>query len=262
MCEPSMAENYLAFEGVTKSFGPMDVVTKTDLAIGRGSLVVFLGPSGCGKTTLMRMVGGLDTPSTGQIRLGGDVVRAPDRRRGMVFQAYSSFPWLTVAENIAFGMRYRSDISTQEKAERKAHYLKLVGLEEFADAYPSRISGGMRQRVAIARTLAAGSEVLLMDEPFGALDALTRERLQVQLRALQISEQKTVIFVTHDVEEAVFLADRVVLFSRRPARIVADIDVNAALGVERPLEIRETQGFFDLRNKILHLIRNETGDPV
>ncbi|MBW8301609.1 MAG: ATP-binding cassette domain-containing protein, partial [Hydrogenophaga sp.] len=165
-------------------------------------------------------------------------------------------------ENIAFGMRYRSDISTQEKAERKAHYLKLVGLEEFADAYPSRISGGMRQRVAIARTLAAGSEVLLMDEPFGALDALTRERLQVQLRALQISEQKTVIFVTHDVEEAVFLADRVVLFSRRPARIVADIDVNAALGVERPLEIRETQSFFDLRNKILHLIRNETGDPV
>jgi len=257
MCEPSMAENYFAFEGVTKSFGPMDVVTKTDLSIGRGSLVVFLGPSGCGKTTLMRMVGGLDTPSTGRIRLDGDIVRAPDRRRGMVFQAYSSFPWLTVAENIAFGMRYRSDISTQEKAERKAHYLKLVGLEEFADAYPSRISGGMRQRVAIARTLAAGSEVLLMDEPFGALDALTRERLQVQLRALQISEPKTVIFVTHDVEEAVLLADRIVLFSKRPARIVADIDVNAALGVERPLEIRETQSFFDLRNKILHLIRNE-----
>ncbi len=253
-----MSDNYLAFDGVTKSFGPIDVVSKTRLSINRGSFVVFLGPSGCGKTTLMRMVGGLETPTLGEIRLGGDVIRAPDRRRGMVFQAYSSFPWLTVGRNIGFGMRYRSDLSPAAKAERMAHYLKLVGLEDFAEAYPSRISGGMRQRVAIARTLAAGSEVLLMDEPFGALDALTRERLQVQLRALQISEEKTVIFVTHDVEEAVFLADRVVLFSRRPARVVADIDVNAAIGRDRPLEIRETPAFFELRNRILHLIRNET----
>ncbi|MDB5524301.1 MAG: transporter ATP-binding protein [Rhizobium sp.] len=257
-----MNAHYLAFDGITKQFGPIDVVANTDLSIEQGSLVIFLGPSGCGKTTLMRMVGGLDHPTKGAIRLEGQVVRTPDRRRGMVFQSYSSFPWLTVEENIAFGMRYRSDMTGAEKTERCRHYLKLVGLEDFATAYPSRVSGGMRQRVAIARTLAAGSDVLLMDEPFGALDALTRERLQVQLREIQIREGKTVIFVTHDVEEAVFLADRIVMFSRRPASVIADIDVNAVLGKQRPLEIRETPKFFDLRNQVLHLIRNETGDPL
>ncbi|MEI8702237.1 MAG: ATP-binding cassette domain-containing protein [Mesorhizobium sp.] len=254
-----MASGYIQFVDTAKSFGPVDVVRKTDLGLDRNSLVVFLGPSGCGKTTLMRMVGGLDEPSSGSIVLGGEKVVGPDRRRGMVFQSYSSFPWLTVEKNIAFGMRYRKDIGAAEKAERMRHYLELFGLADFAGSYPNRISGGMRQRVAIARTLAAGSDVLLMDEPFGALDALTRERLQVELRQIQIREEKTVIFVTHDVEEAVFLADRIILFSRRPASVVADIDVAAQLGPQRPLEIRETQKFFELRNKVLHLIRNQTG---
>jgi ABC-type nitrate/sulfonate/bicarbonate transport system ATPase subunit len=254
--------SYVQFVGTAKSFGPVDVVRKTDLGLDRNSLVVFLGPSGCGKTTLMRMVGGLDEPSSGSILLGGEKVVGPDRRRGMVFQSYSSFPWLTVEKNIGFGMRYRKDIGVAEKAERMRHYLELFGLADFAGSYPNRISGGMRQRVAIARTLAAGSDVLLMDEPFGALDALTRERLQVELRQIQIREEKTIIFVTHDVEEAVFLADRIILFSRRPARVVADIDVAADLGSQRPLEIRETRKFFELRNKVLHLIRNETGAVV
>ncbi|PAP98314.1 ABC transporter ATP-binding protein [Mesorhizobium mediterraneum] len=254
-----MASGYIQFVDTAKCFGPVDVVRKTDLGLDRNSLVVFLGPSGCGKTTLMRMVGGLDEPSSGSILVGGERVVGPDRRRGMVFQSYSSFPWLTVEKNIAFGMRYRKDIGAAEKAERMRHYLELFGLADFAGSYPNRISGGMRQRVAIARTLAAGSDVLLMDEPFGALDALTRERLQVELRQIQIREEKTVIFVTHDVEEAVFLADRIILFSRRPASVVADIDVAAQLGPQRPLEIRETQKFFELRNKILHLIRNQTG---
>ncbi len=253
-----MSTDYLRFHGVTKSFGRVNVVQRTDLGIDRHALVVFLGPSGCGKTTLMRMVGGLDHPTEGWIELDGERVDRPDRRRGMVFQSYSSFPWLTVAQNIAFGMRYRSDIPAAEKQARVRHYLDLVGLTDFAGSFPNRISGGMRQRVAIARTLAAGSEVLLMDEPFGALDALTRERLQVQLREIQKREAKTVIFVTHDVEEAVFLADRIVLFSSRPATIVADIDVTAALGAERTLDVRETSAFFDLRNHVLHLIRNET----
>jgi NitT/TauT family transport system ATP-binding protein len=207
----------------------------------------------------MRMVGGLETPSSGDIRLEGRSVGKPDRRRGMVFQSYSSFPWLTVAGNIAFGMRYRNDIDKAEKARRVGHYLRLVGLEDFADHHPNRISGGMRQRVAIARTLAAGSDVLLMDEPFGALDALTRERLQVELRLVHARERKTIIFVTHDVEEAVFLADRVIVFSKRPAKIEADIDVTAQLGSDRNLEMRESAPFFELRNQILHLIRNETG---
>ncbi len=250
---------YIKFEDVTKSFGTVPVVSATNLSVTRYSFVVFLGPSGCGKTTLMRMVGGLDSPSSGTIRLDGEVVTAPDRRRGMVFQSYSSFPWLTVEGNINFGMRYRNDLSAEERAARVTHYLRLIRMEDFRTSYPNRISGGMRQRVAIARTLAAGSDVLLMDEPFGALDALTRERLQVELRQIQREERKTIIFVTHDVEEAVFLADRIILFSARPARVLRDIDVAAVLGPERPLEARESEAFFRLRNEVLHMIRNETG---
>jgi ABC-type nitrate/sulfonate/bicarbonate transport system ATPase subunit len=257
-----MSASYLQFDNVSKSFGPVEVITPTSLSIEKEQFVVFLGPSGCGKTTLMRMVGGLDTPSKGYVRLSSETVDQPDRRRGMVFQSYSSFPWLTVEDNIRFGMKYRDDLSAEQKSERTRHYLKLVGLEDFAGSYPSRISGGMRQRVAIARTLAAGSEVLMMDEPFGALDALTRERLQVELRLIQSREQKTIIFVTHDVEEGVFLADRIILFSKRPARVVADIDVAAKLGAERTLETRELPVFFELRNHVLHLIRNETGDMM
>jgi ABC-type nitrate/sulfonate/bicarbonate transport system ATPase subunit len=254
-----MTDNYLTFDRVTKNFGMVPVVLGASLAIARNSLVVFLGPSGCGKTTLMRMVGGLDTPTSGTIRLEGQAIHGPGRRRGMVFQSYSSFPWLTVEGNIAFGMHYRNDLAPAERAERLHHYLKLIGLEDFAKSYPSRISGGMRQRVAIARSLAAGSDVLLMDEPFGALDALTRERLQVELRQIQAREAKTIIFVTHDVEEAVFLADRIILFSARPANILEDIDVASVLGSERGLEIRESQAFFKLRNTLLHLIRNVSG---
>lgn len=249
---------YLRFDGVTKRFDTVEVVTRTDLSIAQGEFVVFLGPSGCGKTTLMRMVGGLDDPSSGDILLDGQAIRMPDRRRGMVFQSYSSFPWLTVAQNIAYGMRYRDDLTPAQKAERVAHYLALVGLQDFGGSFPSRISGGMRQRVAIARTLAAGSDVLLMDEPFGALDALTRERLQVQLREIHQREGKTIIFVTHDVEEAVFLADRIIVFSARPARLLADVDVTSILGAERSLDIREGRAFFDLRNQVLHMIRHET----
>lgn len=253
-----MSHPYLRLEGITKSFGATPVVAATSMTIARNSLVVFLGPSGCGKTTLMRMVGGLDLPNTGTIALDGEHVSGPDRRRGMVFQSYSSFPWLTVEGNIAFGMHYRHDLGAAQKAERVRHYLRLIRLEEFAKSYPNRISGGMRQRVAIARSLAAGPDVLLMDEPFGALDALTRERLQVELRQIQAEEAKTIIFVTHDVEEAVFLADRIIVFSARPARVLHDIDVSAVLGSERSLATRETQAFFNLRNDILHKIRTET----
>jgi NitT/TauT family transport system ATP-binding protein len=252
-----MAADYLEFDRVTKSFGDVPVVRETSLAIEPNSLVVFLGPSGCGKTTMMRMIGGLDMPSSGVIRLEGVPVAGPGRRTGMVFQSYSSFPWLTVAGNIDFGMRYRDDLTAAERRDRVKHYLKLIGLEDFAATYPSRISGGMRQRLAIARTLAAGSAVLLMDEPFGALDALTREKLQVELRQIQMREAKTIIFVTHDVEEAVFLADRIIMLSSRPASVVADMNVAGILGKSRPLAIRESEVFFKLRNEVLHVVRRE-----
>ena len=247
---------YLQFEAVTKVFGKLDVVAPAfNLTIPRGQFVAFLGPSGCGKTTLMRMAGGLDEPSSGAIRLNGAPIGGPDRRRGMVFQAYSSFPWLTVRGNVEFGMRFRSDLKPAEKRARAVHYLRLVGLADFADAYPNRVSGGMRQRVAIARTLAAGSEILLMDEPFGALDAQLREELQVELRRIQSEDTKTIIFVTHDVEEAIFLADRVVVFTPRPARVAADIDVAAKLGATRDLAIRDSDEFFHLRTEVLHMLR-------
>jgi NitT/TauT family transport system ATP-binding protein len=252
-----VAADYLEFDRVTKSFGDVPVVQETSLAIEPNSLVVFLGPSGCGKTTMMRMIGGLDMPSSGVIRLEGVPVAGPGRRTGMVFQSYSSFPWLTVAGNIDFGMKYRDDLTAAERRDRVKHYLKLIGLEDFAETFPNRISGGMRQRLAIARTLAAGSPVLLMDEPFGALDALTREKLQVELRQIQMRETKTIIFVTHDVEEAVFLADRIIMLSSRPASVVADMNVAGILGRSRPLAIRESEIFFKLRNEVLHVVRRE-----
>ncbi len=248
--------SYLAFENVTKRYGQTEVVAPFQLTVAKGELVAFLGPSGCGKTTLMRMVGGLESPTSGRIVLSGEPLGGPDRRRGMVFQSYSAFPWLTVEGNVAYGMRYRTDLTAAEKKDRTAHFLALVGLTDFRDSWPNRISGGMRQRVAIARTLAAGSEILLMDEPFGALDAQRREFLQVALRRIQRDEGKTVIFVTHDVEEAAFLADRVIVFTRRPAAILAEVDVTAQLGAARSLDLRESPEFFALRNKLLHLVRS------
>jgi NitT/TauT family transport system ATP-binding protein len=251
---------YLAFDSVTKRYGATEVVASFDLNVAEGELVAFLGPSGCGKTTLMRMVGGLEAPTSGRILLRGDALTRPDRRRGMVFQSYSAFPWLTVQGNVAYGMRYRSDLTAAEKKERAAHFLALVGLTDFSDSWPNRISGGMRQRVAIARTLAAGSEILLMDEPFGALDAQRREFLQLELRRIQLDERKTVVFVTHDVEEAAFLADRVIVFTRRPARILAEVGVTARIGSGRTLELRESPEFFALRNELLHYVRSTAAE--
>jgi|EndMetStandDraft_7_1072992.scaffolds.fasta_scaffold138000_2 NitT/TauT family transport system ATP-binding protein len=247
---------YLVFDGVAKSFGGLEVVAPTfDLTVKRNEFVVFLGPSGSGKTTLMRMVGGLETPSAGEIRLDGQSIGKPDRDRGMVFQNYSSFPWLSVAENVAFGMKYRLDLTLERKQRRLEHYLQLVGLSDFANAYPNKVSGGMRQRIAIARTLAAGSQVLLMDEPFGALDAQRREDLQLELRRIQKADAKTIIFVTHDVDEAVFLADRIIVFSKRPARMLHELDIAAELGPDRTVELRDSERFFKLRTRVLHQVR-------
>ncbi len=255
---------FLKIDAVSKSYRSDDgktetpVVNELSLSVNEGELIMFLGPSGCGKTTLMRIVGGLEKQNAGSIWLGGKELQGPDRRRGMVFQSYSSFPWLTVRQNIAFGLRYRKDIDDSEKTRITDHYLGLVGLDKFGDFYTNRISGGMRQRVAIARTLAAAPDLLLMDEPFGALDAQTREFLQMQLLDINQKEQKTTIFVTHDVEEAVLLAHRIIIFSARPARIIKEINVADIIPVEhRAAGAKESTEFFELRNSILTIIRDE-----
>jgi NitT/TauT family transport system ATP-binding protein len=254
---------FIEFREVTKSFtgpkgGEVEVIQPPlSLTIENGEFIVFVGPSGCGKTTVMRMVGGLETPTSGQILLQGEPVTGPTRQKGMVFQSYSSFPWLKVLDNVRFGLKYRRDVSAADKTRIARHYLDLVGLMPFAEYYVNRISGGMRQRVAIARTLAADPLVLLMDEPFGALDALTRERLQLQLLELQKAERKTIIFVTHDVQEAVFLADRIIVFSARPARVLREVMVGNELPAERTLDVSETPAFRSLRHEVLSLIRDE-----
>ena len=258
----SQSRGFIEFRQVAKTFSdpkgrPIDVIEPLSLSIDKGEFVVFVGPSGCGKTTVMRMVGGLDTPTTGQILIRGAPVTGPSREKGMVFQSYSSFPWLTVLGNIRFGLKYRRDVPSAEKDRIARHYLDLVGLTPFADYYVNRISGGMRQRVAIARMLAAEPLVLLMDEPFGALDALTRERLQQQMLELQKAEQKTIVFVTHDVDEAVFLADRIIVFSARPARVLRQVVVAGELPAERSLDVTEEPAFRRLRHEVLTLIRNE-----
>ena len=257
-------DHFLNVIGVSKTFepdsadrAPTRVIDNISMDLEAGEFAVYLGPSGCGKTTLMRIVGGLETATSGEVILANEPVVGPDRRKGMVFQAYTSFPWLTVLENIRFGTRYRDDLEAAAKDEISRHYLNLVGLDDFADFYVNRISGGMRQRVAIARTLAAGPDILLMDEPFGALDAQTREFLQSQLLEISRIEKKAVIFVTHDVEEAVFLADRIFIFSARPARIVEEIRVGEIIPGRRDLQTKESRPFFDLRNRVRDLMRGE-----
>ncbi|MEL6522768.1 MAG: ABC transporter ATP-binding protein [Pseudomonadota bacterium] len=251
----------LTLETVSKTFRgdgrDVEAVTPISLTIETGQIVTFLGPSGCGKTTLMRMVGGLETPTAGTITLDGARLTGPDRRRGMVFQSYSAFPWLTVAGNIRMGLKYRSGLTEAEQSEIVSDLIETVGLKGFDDSYTNRISGGMRQRVAIARTLAADPDVLLMDEPFGALDALTREHLQTKLMEINRRAGKTTIFVTHDVEEAILIAHRLVIFSARPARILEDIDVGAKLGEAREQSLRDAPDFLDLRRHVQTVIRAE-----
>ncbi len=255
---------FLRIQNVSKAFDghgsgqlAMQVIDDVSIDVEEGEFIVFLGPSGCGKTTLMRIVGGLEKANVGEIFLREESVTSPDRRRGMVFQAYTSFPWLTVYENILFGTRYRQDIGKADKKKVARHYLELVGLVDFADYFVTRISGGMRQRVAIARTLAAAPEILLMDEPFGALDAQTREFLQNQLLEINRAERKTTLFVTHDVEEAVVLADRIIMFSARPATIIEEIKVADHIPDKRDITAKDTEPFFHLRNHVRDLMREQ-----
>ncbi|MGZ3613977.1 MAG: ABC transporter ATP-binding protein [Thermodesulfobacteriota bacterium] len=229
-------------------------IDEIDLKIKNKEFATILGPSGCGKSTLLRIVAGLIKPTRGVVRLDGDVIGGPGQDRGMVFQSYTLFPWLTVRENVQFGL----EISGTPKAKLKEiaqEFVEKVGLKGFELTYPKGLSGGMKQRVAIARALANNPAILLLDEPFGALDAQTRSLMQELLTQVWEELHKTILFVTHDVEEAIFLSDRVFVMTARPGRIKAEIDIS----LERPrsYELKSTGAFLNLKREALTLIREE-----
>ena len=217
---------HVVIRGVTKRFpvgdGEIEALARVDLAIDRGEFVCLIGASGCGKSTLLRIIAGFEQPTSGDVRVHDMPITGPGSDRGMVFQDFALFPWMTVRENIAFGPRQKRSLGKNEVLETTEKHLEMVGLQKFADRFPYQLSGGMKQRVAIARVLANDANILLMDEPFGALDALTREQLQDELLEIWARTQVTVIFVTHSVEEATMLADRVVVMTAGPGRIESD----------------------------------------
>ena len=226
---PDFASAHIAIEGVGKRFPAGDseimALTGINLAVKKGEFVCLLGPSGCGKSTLLNAIAGFQSPTVGTIRVGGEPVVAPGPDRGMVFQEYALFPWMTVAQNVAFGLEIKG-MRRAEIKTRVAELLAKLNLTDFASRFPKDLSGGMRQRVAIARVLALDPPVLLMDEPFGALDSLTRRTLQDELLRLWAEMNKTIIFVTHSIEESIYLAGRIVVMTYRPGTIKADIPVN------------------------------------
>ncbi|WP_315907826.1 ABC transporter ATP-binding protein [Halapricum hydrolyticum] len=207
------------------SNGPVEALREISFDVDPGEFVTIVGPSGCGKTTLFRIIAGLQTPTDGEVRLDGEPIDGPGPELGIVFQEYHLFPWRTVAGNVGFGLE-QNGTPAPERRERVQDLLELVGLEGFADSYPKDLSGGMKQRVALARALAPDPDLLLMDEPFGAVDAQTKTMLQEELLDIWDATGKTVLFVTHDIEEAVKLGDRVVVMDREPGRVQEILDVD------------------------------------
>ena len=258
----------IAFRHIVKEFprggGTFTAIGGVDLDVADKEFVAIVGPSGCGKTTLMRMVAGLETPTSGEVVVGGRPVQGPGPDRAVVFQQFALFPWKTVRENVTFGLRSKG-ASKAERDTAVAHYLKLMKMEGTEDSYPHQLSGGMQQRVAIARSYAIDPEVLLMDEPFGALDAQTRTVMQEELIRLSRVNPRTVVFITHSVEEAVYLADRVVVLGRNPGRIREIIDIRPIRKAEgwddhSIDDVMEMPQFTHQRSHVWRLLREEMGD--
>lgn len=223
------------------------VLDRVNLDIDEGDFVCVVGPSGCGKTTLLNILGGLEKADSGTVLHRGKPIDGPNPSRGVIFQQYALFPWKTVLENVGFGLKLKR-MSKAERTDIALHYLDLVGLSKFKDAYPKELSGGMKQRVAIARAYAVNPEVLLMDEPFGALDAQTRGQLQEELLKTWGKEKKTVFFITHDVEEAVILANRVIMMDAHPGRIKKELRID--LPYPRNQETKLLDTFTQLKNEV------------
>ena len=258
-----MIDTALRLQDVSKRFDlgrgkSLLAVDRVSFEVPRNSICVLLGPSGCGKSTILRMVAGLEHPSGGAIMLNERAVQGPGRDRGMVFQAYTSFEWLSVRRNVEFGMKING-VPRAERRERAEHFISLVGLGKFANVYPSQLSGGMRQRVAIARTLANGPELLLMDEPFGALDAETRWQMQELMISIAGEARTGMVIVTHDIEEAIFLADKIVFLSSHPGRLKEEIipDFKQGARISNKEELIQLPGYSDLERRIMRLMREE-----
>jgi sulfonate transport system ATP-binding protein len=248
------------FEHVSLSFdtpkGVLRVVDDVSYDIHDGDFIAVIGPSGCGKTTMMSMLAGFQKPTSGKVLFDGNPVKGPGPERGVIFQEYGVFPWLTVKENISFGLKLKANhVPAKEKDQICEHYLALMGLSDFANSYPKHLSGGMRQRLAIARAYAVKPQFLLMDEPFGALDAQTRANMQNLLLKVLATEGKTVMLITHSVEEAIYLASRIVVVTARPARIKEVIDVPFAY--PRDESLQERPEFGELRSHIRELVMSE-----
>ena len=249
----------LSIQGVSRVFTSpkgqaTQALTPVDFEVRENDFVTILGPSGCGKSTLLRIVAGLDQPTTGQVLLDGVSVQGPGADRGMVFQSYTLFPWLNVEQNIRFGLRERG-MPEHEQKERSDDFIAKVGLRGFEQHFPKQLSGGMQQRTAIARALANDPKILLMDEPFGALDNQTRVLMQELLLGIWESAQKTVLFVTHDIDEAIFMANRVAVFSARPGRIKTELAVD--FPHPRHYTIKTSPEFMALKAQLTEDIRAE-----
>jgi NitT/TauT family transport system ATP-binding protein len=232
---------YMAF---TRDGENMPVLDDINLEVGNGEFLCLLGPSGCGKSTLLSTIAGFLSPTSGEVKVDGEVVRGPDPRRIFVFQERGVFPWLTVEGNIGFGL---FKLSRAERDQRIAYYIKMVGLEGFEKAYPPELSGGMKQRLEVARALAVNPDMLFLDEPFGALDSITRLIMRSELLRIWEAERKTIIFVTHDIDEAVQLADRVAVMSTRPGRIqqIVKIDIPHPRNINSPRYLELRTGIFN-----------------
>ncbi|MBD2463547.1 ABC transporter ATP-binding protein [Oscillatoria sp. FACHB-1407] len=253
-----MNHSELVIRNLYKSFpgkrGAIVALKNINLTVYRNEFVCVVGASGCGKSTLLNLIAGLEEPTSGEILLEGKPIDGPGANRGMVFQNYTLYPWLTVAQNVEFGMKMQK-VPLTERRQRVAYYLEIVGLTRFADALPRTLSGGMKQRVAIARALANEPDILLMDEPFGALDAQTKEVLQEFMLQLWRQTHKTIFMVTHDVEEAVFLSQRIYVLSSRPGELKAEVQLG--FDDQRDLSIKGTELFQCKRQEVLQLIRDE-----
>lgn len=244
----------LQVRGVERRFDITLALQATDLDVAENEFITILGPSGCGKSTLLRIVAGLDHPTAGTVQLDGRRIVGPGADRGMVFQSYTLFPWLSVLDNVCFGLRERG-LPRAEQVASAMRYIAQVGLLGFEQHYPKQLSGGMQQRTALARALANRPRMLLMDEPFGALDHQTRELMQELLLGIWEAERTTVLFVTHDIDEAVFMASRVVVMSARPGRIKLDLPVN--LAHPRHYAMKTTPAFVALKAELTEAVRAE-----